>query len=62
MATNAAVLMTLSTTGRWTLTISRTFAMEKFIVNMFMVRPLSSRTKAAALMNPQNKKGDVAVD
>ena len=62
MATNAALLMTLSTTGRWALTISRTFAMEKFIVNMFMVRPLSSRTKAAALMNPQDKTGDVVVD
>ena len=42
MATNAALLINLSTTGRWTLTISRTFA-AKFVANMFMVQPLSSR-------------------
>ena len=62
MATNAAVLMTLSTTGRWTLTISRTFAMEKFIVNMFMVQPVSSRTKAAALKSLQETPGEVLQD
>ena len=28
MATNAALLINLSTTGRWTLTISRTFAIK----------------------------------
>ena len=46
MVTNAALLMSLSMTGKWTLTISRTFAMKKFTTNIFIMR-LSARPRSS---------------
>ena len=43
IATRAAQLISLSATGRWVLTISRRLVMKKFIVNIFIVRPLSTQ-------------------
>ena len=44
IAIRAALLMTLRTMGKWVLTISRMFAMKKFVLNMFMVRLLSRQS------------------